>query len=200
MSSSASRSPSRSPTSPQLLLADEPTGELDTATSQEVFDALRTANREAGHHRRRRHPRPSRQRPGGAHRRDPRRAHQQRGLRRDAGDGVTHEEYAVMDRAGRVQVPREYREALELTRRVRLALEADHVSVWPDGGATVSAAAGAAVQARGVHRTFGQGRIRGARPARRRPRRVPRRARRARRALRVRQDHAAQSRRRPRPA
>ena len=32
-----------------------------------------------------------------------------------------------MDRAGRVQVPREYREALALTRRVRLALEADHV-------------------------------------------------------------------------
>ena len=34
------------------------------------------------------------------------------------------EEYAVMDRAGRVQVPREYREALALTRRVRLALGA----------------------------------------------------------------------------
>ena len=42
------------------------------------------------------------------------------------------EEYAVMDRAGRVQVPREYREALALTRRVRLALEADHVSLLPD--------------------------------------------------------------------
>ena len=28
-----------------------------------------------------------------------------------------------MDRAGRVQVPREFREALALTRRVRLALE-----------------------------------------------------------------------------
>ena len=40
-----------------------------------------------------------------------------------------------MDRAGRVQVPREYRDALELTRRVRLALEGDHVSVRPDGGA-----------------------------------------------------------------
>ena len=40
-----------------------------------------------------------------------------------------------MDRAGRVQVPREYREALALTRRVRLALEADHVTVWPDGSA-----------------------------------------------------------------
>ena len=33
---------------PRLLLADEPTGELDTATAQEVFDALRTANRETG--------------------------------------------------------------------------------------------------------------------------------------------------------
>ena len=37
-----------------------------------------------------------------------------------------------MDRAGRVQVPREFREALALTRRVRLALEGDHVSVRPD--------------------------------------------------------------------
>jgi hypothetical protein len=56
-------------------------------------------------------------------------------LRRDTDGDVTHEEYAVMDRAGRVQVPREYREALELTRRVRLALEGDHVSVRPDDGA-----------------------------------------------------------------
>jgi energy-coupling factor transporter ATP-binding protein EcfA2 len=43
-------------------------------------------------------------------------------LRRTAtsADGGTHviaEEYAVMDRAGRVQVPRDYREALALTRR-----------------------------------------------------------------------------------
>ena len=52
-----------------------------------------------------------------------------------AEDGGTHviaEEYAVMDRAGRVQIPREYREALELTRRVRLALETDHVTMRPD--------------------------------------------------------------------
>src|SRR5690349_1580417 len=33
---------------PQLLLADEPTGELDTTTTQEVFETLRTVNREAG--------------------------------------------------------------------------------------------------------------------------------------------------------
>ena len=120
---------------PQLLLADEPTGELDTATAREVFDALRTVNRESGttvvvvtHD-----PAVS----GLVERtvaiRDGRTSSEV--LRRDAGGDVTHEEYAVMDRAGRLQVPREYREALALTRRVRLALEADHLAVWPDGSA-----------------------------------------------------------------
>ena len=33
---------------PRVLLADEPTGELDSETAQEVFDALRTANRDLG--------------------------------------------------------------------------------------------------------------------------------------------------------
>ena len=33
---------------PDVVLADEPTGELDTTTSQEAFDALRAANRELG--------------------------------------------------------------------------------------------------------------------------------------------------------
>ena len=37
-----------------------------------------------------------------------------------------------MDRAGRVQLPREYREALDLTRRVRLALADDHVQIRSD--------------------------------------------------------------------
>ena len=110
-------------------------GELDTTTAREVFDALRTANRESGttvvvvtHD-----PAVS----GLVERtvaiRDGRTSSEV--LRRDAGGDVTHEEYAVMDRAGRLQVPREYREALALTRRVRLALEADHLAVWPDGSA-----------------------------------------------------------------
>jgi ABC-type lipoprotein export system ATPase subunit len=117
---------------PRLLLADEPTGELDTATAQDVFDALRTANREAGttvvvvtHDKA-----VSAQVERTVAIRDGRTSSEV--LRRDAGGDVTHEEYAVMDRAGRVQVPREYRDALELTRRVRLALEGDHVSVRPD--------------------------------------------------------------------
>lgn len=123
---------------PRVLLADEPTGELDTATSAEVFAALRHVNRQFGvtvvivtHD-----PQVS----GHVERtvaiRDGRTSSEV--LRRTATDaqGQTHviaEEYAVMDRAGRIQVPREYRETLALTRRVRLALEADHVAIYRDG-------------------------------------------------------------------
>jgi len=125
---------------PRVLLADEPTGELDTATSAEVFAALRTINQRLGvtivvvtHD-----PGVSGQVERTVAIRDGRTSTEV--LRRTAtnADGDTHviaEEYAVMDRAGRVQVPRDYREALALTRRVRLALEADHVTIRPDLGA-----------------------------------------------------------------
>ncbi len=124
---------------PQILLADEPTGELDTATSAEVFEAFRTVNRRLGvtvvvvtHD-----PEVSGQLERTVAIRDGRTSSEV--LRRTAlnTDGDTHviaEEYAVMDRAGRVQIPRDYRAALALTRRVRLALEADHVTIRPDGG------------------------------------------------------------------
>ena len=122
---------------PRVLLADEPTGELDTATSAEVFGALRDVNRDLGvtivvvtHD-----PAVSGQVERTVAIRDGRTSSEV--LRRTAtnDDGDTHviaEEYAVMDRAGRVQVPRDYREALALTRRVRLALEADHVTIHAD--------------------------------------------------------------------
>jgi hypothetical protein len=45
---------------------------------------------------------------------------------------VVAEEYAVLDRAGRLQLPRDFTAALEMERRVRLALEPDHIGVWPD--------------------------------------------------------------------
>jgi len=118
---------------PRVLLADEPTGELDSETSAEVFAALRTANRELGatvvvvtHD-----PAVSGQVARSVAIRDGRTSSET--VRSGAGDvlGVA-EEYAVMDRAGRVQVPREFREALALTRRVRLALAADHVEIRPD--------------------------------------------------------------------
>ena len=122
---------------PRVLLADEPTGELDSATAQDVFDAMRTANRELGatvvvvthdsavsNHVERT-----------VAIRDGRTSSEV--LRRvTSEDGAVDagEEYAVMDRAGRVQVPRDYREALDLARRVRLTLEGDHVAVRRDDG------------------------------------------------------------------
>ncbi len=123
---------------PQVLFADEPTGELDTATSQEVFAALRSANTDLGvtvvivtHDET-----VATQVQRTVAIRDGRTSSEV--LRRTEVDehgqsAVIAEEFAVLDRAGRVQLPREYRESLGLRHRVRLELENDHVGVWPDG-------------------------------------------------------------------
>ena len=63
---------------PSVILADEPTGELDSRTSAEVFGLLRRVNRETGHDDRDRDPRRVRVGAGGPHRGDPRRPDQQR--------------------------------------------------------------------------------------------------------------------------
>lgn len=122
---------------PAVLFADEPTGELDTVTARQVFDLLRTVNRELGvtivvvtHD-----PLVSEQVSRTIAIRDGRTSSET--LRRRAvtegGDHhVISEEYAVLDRVGRLQLPRAHVEALGLERRVRLALEPDHISVWPD--------------------------------------------------------------------
>ncbi|MEV0197969.1 ABC transporter ATP-binding protein [Nonomuraea sp. NPDC050691] len=118
--------------SPQLILADEPTGELDSDTSEEVFDALRTANRELGvtvvivtHD-----PLVSEQVDRTIGIRDGRTSSET--LRREGAEGqVVAEEYAVLDRVGRLQLPRDFMNALNMERRVRLELESDHIGVWP---------------------------------------------------------------------
>ena len=72
-SSSASPSPAPPPTIPRVILADEPTGNLDPATSDLVFEALAALIRERGRRRADRDPQP---RPGAAcrpHRHDPQR-------------------------------------------------------------------------------------------------------------------------------
>lgn len=119
---------------PQLLLADEPTGELDSETAAEVFAALRTVNRELGatvvvvtHDAA-----VSGQVARTVAIRDGRTSSEVLRSEETAGAPATAEEYAVMDRAGRVQLPRDYREALDLTRRVRLALAGDHVEIRSD--------------------------------------------------------------------
>jgi hypothetical protein len=41
------------------------------------------------------------------------------------------DELVIMDRAGRIQLPRAYVEKLALKERVRLRLEHDHISIRP---------------------------------------------------------------------
>ena len=47
------------------------------------------------------------------------------------------DEYAVVDRSGRLQVPREIADALGLGRRARVDLVGDHIEVRADQGASV---------------------------------------------------------------
>jgi ABC-type lipoprotein export system ATPase subunit len=121
---------------PEVLFADEPTGELDEATGAEVFAALRTINAELGvtvvvvtHD----HAVADQVRRTVAIR-DGRTASEVRRTARLADDGSTElvsEEYAVLDRTGRLQLPVAFVDALSLRDRVRLNLEPDHVEVRP---------------------------------------------------------------------
>ncbi|HEY6275229.1 MAG TPA: ABC transporter ATP-binding protein [Streptosporangiaceae bacterium] len=122
---------------PRLLLADEPTGELDTATAADVFAALQTANGELGatvlvvtHD-----PAVSTQVRRTIAIRDGRTSTEtlRHTLADEQGNATHHAvEYAVLDRAGRVQLPREMTERLGMADRVRLEEEPDHIGVWPD--------------------------------------------------------------------
>jgi len=131
--------------SPSVVFADEPTGELDTDTAAEVVEVLRTVNREEGvtivvvtH---------DSELAAGTDRtvliRDGRTSTEV--LRRSAGHGpdgeVIAEEFAVLDRVGRLQLPTEYVDALDLKQRVRLTLDVDRINVWPDGAETERAEA-----------------------------------------------------------
>jgi ABC-type lipoprotein export system ATPase subunit len=117
---------------PKVLFADEPTGELDRSTGDEVFAALREVNASLGttvvivtHDAE-----VSSQVRRTVAIRDGRTSSEV--LRRDAGGPAR--EYALIDRVGRMQVPAAYRRALGLRDRVRLELESDHLGVWPDDG------------------------------------------------------------------
>jgi ABC-type methionine transport system ATPase subunit len=122
---------------PAVLLADEPTGELDSDTAQQVFALLSRLNRELGvtivvvtHD-----PLVSERVQRTIAIRDGRTSTEtlRRAAVSDAGEHhVVAEEYAVLDRVGRLQLPRAHVEALRLHRRVRVVLEDDHISIWPD--------------------------------------------------------------------
>lgn len=121
---------------PPLLLADEPTGELDSQTASEIFGVFRSLNEQFGvtilvvtHD-------PAIA--GAVDRvvaiRDGRISSES--FRRVKFQGreayVYHEEFAVVDRTGRLQVTRDYLDALGITERARLRLEGDHIAVYPE--------------------------------------------------------------------
>jgi ABC-type lipoprotein export system ATPase subunit len=122
---------------PSVLLADEPTGELDTATSRDVFHLFQQVQRELDvtivivtHD-----VAVSDQVQRTVAIRDGRVSSET--LRFEdfdaEGEGLLRaEEFAVLDKAGRLQIPAEFIEELQLERRVRLKLDPDRVNVFPD--------------------------------------------------------------------
>jgi ABC-type lipoprotein export system ATPase subunit len=132
---------------PTLLLADEPTGELDSVTAEGIFTLLRDLNHQLGlttvivtH---------DATLAAGVDRtiaiRDGRTSTET--VRRDAPlasagaqasaiiglSGVTHAESIVIDRVGRLQLPREAIERLPFDGRAEAHILEDHVELWPVG-------------------------------------------------------------------
>jgi ABC-type lipoprotein export system ATPase subunit len=120
---------------PQVLFCDEPTGELDTAESHEVYRALQQVNETNGttvvvvtHD-----PAVTAEVRRTVAIRDGRTASET--LRRAPGaegEHIVAEEFAVLDRAGRLQLPADFVSALGLRQRVRLELADDHIQIWPE--------------------------------------------------------------------
>lgn len=119
--------------SPGLLLADEPTGSVDAQTAGVIVDLFRMVARRYGvtvvivsHD------------PGISEHVDRTvaiydgRTSFER-IRRVAKDGIVdHDEYVILDKAGRMQLPPPLLERLGLSGRVRVHLAEDHLEIWPE--------------------------------------------------------------------
>lgn len=119
---------------PSVLLADEPTGELDETSSAEVLDAMRSAAESLGttvlivtHD-----PMVSDHVARTIQIRDGKTSTEvlRRVITDELGTREVAEEYTVIDRNGRIQLPAAHVTALGLHERVRLELEPDHVGIW----------------------------------------------------------------------
>jgi ABC-type lipoprotein export system ATPase subunit/bifunctional DNA-binding transcriptional regulator/antitoxin component of YhaV-PrlF toxin-antitoxin module len=129
---------------PTLLLADEPTGELDSATSATIYEAFRELNARLGltvlivsHD-----PDIAREVNRVMAIRDGKVAGETVRRKRNGGTGdmdsaestatdEQFEELVVLDSAGRLQVPKEYREALGIGDRVTMELTEDGLVIRP---------------------------------------------------------------------
>jgi ABC-type lipoprotein export system ATPase subunit len=121
---------------PRLLLADEPTAELDSASAAQLLGDLTGVLREQGaaavivtHD-----PQLETYVDRVVMIRDGRTSSERRWVEREGE--LINDELAIMDRAGRIQLPRAYVERLGLTGRVRLHLDDDRISILrsEDGG------------------------------------------------------------------
>ena len=125
---------------PMLLLADEPTGELDSATAQTIYDLLRDLNKRLGltmvivsHD------------PGIAKHvdrvvavRDGKLASETVRVQKADSDEHHLVEMAVLDSAGRLQIPREYLEEFDIKRRVIIETTAEGILIRKPEGDTHS--------------------------------------------------------------
>ena len=127
---------------PPLLLADEPTGSVDTRTAATIFDLFRQIRDQYGttivivtHD-----PKVMSKVDRVVAIRDGKTSTET--IRRVAIDmtdfaagnivlGETHDEFVVLDGAGRLQIPREYLEKLQIRKKVRLELEGDQIIIRP---------------------------------------------------------------------
>ncbi len=114
---------------PPLLLADEPTGELDSVTAQDVLNLLRRLNHELGlttivvthdHMVAASMDRSVAIRDG------------------RTSTEVLHaeeaEETVIIDSVGRLQIPKQLLESLDFQDRARVHFADDHLELWPAGG------------------------------------------------------------------
>ncbi len=113
---------------PPLLLADEPTGELDSATARDVLGLLRHLNRELGlttivvtHDH------------VVAESMDRSVAIRDGRTSTEVVHAEEAEETVIIDSVGRLQIPRPLLEAINLGGRARVHLADGHLELWPAG-------------------------------------------------------------------
>ncbi|MGO8947378.1 MAG: ATP-binding cassette domain-containing protein [Ktedonobacterales bacterium] len=111
---------------PPLLLADEPTGELDSITAREVLRLLRRLNLELGlttivvtHDQL------------VAEAMDRSVAIRDGRTSTEMVHAVEAEETVIIDGVGRLQIPRQLLESLDFNGRARIHLAGDHLELWP---------------------------------------------------------------------
>lgn len=116
---------------PPLLLADEPTGELDSQTAEATFDMFNSINEKLGitivivtHdiHVLRKVRRVVTIRDGRA---------SLEAFLVPSQAGEQFEEYVIVDKAGRLQLPQEHMDKLEMKDRVKMLSGEDHIMIWP---------------------------------------------------------------------